>query len=891
MRFFGWRWGLVSVVLLGLEPPNALAAPALRLQIDQRGDFLLFGNTLGQDCAPGIPIPVVGTVGDCGSNINDTAPDVFWRSDAPGPGQAIADTSIASADARSTAVLQLPPGASVTYARLYWGAMLPAMTTTADDAITLERPGQFSQSIRADSSWVAAKPMEPNVVWYQSSADITAVVQMLGNGPYRVGDVLSIELRDLDSPDAFVAWAVVVFYDLGGAYPEHNLALFDGFDVVAMGNPVSATLQGFLVPDSGFDAKLGVIAYEGDNSITGDSLIFQGTALSDAQNPADNFFNSTRSTLGVPVSIAGDLPQLTGTPGSQSGLDLDVVDITSLLHPRDTSASMQATSMGDTYLLGAFVTSIATLKPDFGGSTKTAANVSGGAVRDGNIIEYTIRAENRGSDTSENTVLRDALPAGVTYVPGTIQVTAGPNIGPKTDPAGDDQGEYDAPTRTVIVRIGTGANATQGGRLAPGESTTVVFRVTINAGVTGRIVNQAVITASGVRGAPSANFPTDGDPVTPGAQPTVITVGGCNTNADCALPTPFCNQQSHNCVGCLTRSDCGGTTPICDPTTFTCGPCTADGPPSCPDPARPACQHSGILSGACTECSATNTTRCGGAKPQCLTDLGICGCSSSDGDSECGGSMSGIICSAPSAGICVPGCSVAPGRNNCPSTEQCSDLDGGVGVCVDRPCTRDNQCTTAPLTHCDVPIMTCVQCVVDRDCAEPFVCDDATHRCYECTPTKTGNCSADGNGSLCLANGTCGCTADNQCGGQFSGRVCDTASQKCTFGCRGTGGNRCPPTDICTSMTDAIGRCVPVGGGDGGTGVGDGGVVSADGGLPCAGSDGTPCGNNGLCLKGICQLQFTGGGCTCSAPGVPATGIGLLLLGIAALRRRRRRHG
>ena len=36
-------------------------------------------------------------------------------------------------------------------------------------------------------------------------------------------------------------------------------------------------------------------------------------ALTDALNPANNFFNSTRSRLGVAVSNPGDLPQLPGT--------------------------------------------------------------------------------------------------------------------------------------------------------------------------------------------------------------------------------------------------------------------------------------------------------------------------------------------------------------------------------------------------------------------------------------------------------------------------------------------------------------------------------------------------------------------------------------------------
>ncbi len=57
-----------AATLMGalLLPASAPAAPKLRFQIDQKGDMILFGNTLGQDCRPGVPAPTVGTVGSCG---------------------------------------------------------------------------------------------------------------------------------------------------------------------------------------------------------------------------------------------------------------------------------------------------------------------------------------------------------------------------------------------------------------------------------------------------------------------------------------------------------------------------------------------------------------------------------------------------------------------------------------------------------------------------------------------------------------------------------------------------------------------------------------------------------------------------------------------------------
>src|SRR6185436_19666566 len=59
-----------------------------------------------------------------------------------------------------------------------------------------------------------------------------------------------------------------------------------------------------------------------------------------------------------------------------------------------------------------------------------------------------------------------------------------------------------------------------------------------------------------------------------------------------------------------------------------------------------------------------------------------------------------------------------------------------------------------------------------------------------------------------LADNTCGCVTDDDCGTATSGRVCDALSQICVVGCRGTGGNGCPTTQVCTSTDATIGMCV-----------------------------------------------------------------------------------
>jgi uncharacterized repeat protein (TIGR01451 family)/MYXO-CTERM domain-containing protein len=522
----------VTLSLL-LAAASAGAAPKLRVQVDQKGDFLLVGNTLGHDCRAVVPAPVVGSVGSCGTNTGDSAPDIYWRADGPAVGQAMANNAVTLAESRSTAVLNLKAGATVTHAFLYWGARRTG--TTADTSVTVERQGGFTQAVTATESYtVNAGGGE---TYYQSVADVTQLVKTNGSGGYRVSGVDGLNFVNQNENVNFAGWYLVVLYQ-DASEPPRNLAVFDGLDLVTGAQSQSASLSGFLVPAAGFDAKLGVITFEGDPDATGDSLLFgkapltAANRLSDAVNPITNFFNSSRSFLGAPVSVAGDLPQLTGGQGSMSSFDLDVVDITSRVTAGQTSADIQATSSGDVYLLGGFVTSISTFKPDFSSSNKTATDLNGGPVLPGDVFEYTVVVTNNGNDTSVGTVLTDKLPAGVTYVPGSIQVSAGVGAGAKTDAAGDDTADFNASTNTVTVRLGTGANATTGGTMAVGESITVKLKVTIDATATGTIANQAIVTAGGQKGSPPGPTPTDGNNSTPGPQTTDIPIGATDADGD-----------------------------------------------------------------------------------------------------------------------------------------------------------------------------------------------------------------------------------------------------------------------------------------------------------------------------------------------------------------------
>ena len=610
----------------------AEAEPKLRYQIDQRGDMILLGNTLGFDCRPGIPKPIAGTVdvANCGTNIEDSSADVWWRDDSGGGGGASASIDVKVPDARTTAVLNLPDGAKVTYARLYWAGTYEE-SSPPDGKVTLERPGQPPRMVVA-----ATADIERNYIGgksYQSSADITGLLQQYGAGPYRVTGVPRMPAVNTNSDVNYATWSIVVFYQKDGV-PIRNLTLWDGLTGVVGGTKTMVNLSGFRVPmGTKIDAKLATVAYDGDHDYDGDSLSFNGTRLVDGTTGSDNnFFNSTRTYLGQPYTQVGDMPQMSGEPGSLIGLDLDVVDVSPYLKANDTQATMVLESTKeDIVLLGVVATSIASTKPIIETILTYPQGVS---TKPGDIIEFTSTSRNIGDAPGGDIIIEQKLPPGLSYVPETVRMYVGADTslnGNKTDKPGDDQVEWDPLTGTLRIRIGKGATATKGGTIDPTDPPVVVkYQVRIDDRAAGELPLQSSTTTTPVGGASSGpiSFPS-GNGVTPNA-PTIVVVPPCVTNDDCSLGAPVCDRSgaTPRCTDvCATNEDCQGTpggTEVCS------------------------------AMNKCVQCSSGTSSACIASGPgnQCIAP-GFCGCNT---DADCGGRSCDVVthlCPKPAIDLSV----------------------------------------------------------------------------------------------------------------------------------------------------------------------------------------------------------------------------------------------
>jgi uncharacterized repeat protein (TIGR01451 family) len=323
-------------------------------------------------------------------------------------------------------------------------------------------------------------------------------VQSAGAGTYTVANVQG----DLGT-DRYAAWGlVVVVHDQ--SEPPRNLTVFDGFTFVQSGSttPVDIVVSGFKTPPAGpVNARVGVIAYEGELGFTGDAMQLASppptfTTLSDALNPADNVFNSVISRLGVRVT--------TKNPNyvNQLGFDAKIVAANGLIPNSATGTTARLTTKGDTYYPGVVTTAIDLFAPLVSGN-KTMTDLNGSVERPGDIVQIDITGSNTGQDRAANFVRADTIPANTTYVPNSLLVVNGINAGPKTDQPGDDTAEFDAANNRVVFRGGVGANATMGGTLTPvgqpGNGGSAQFKIRVNDGVPGGtvITNSATTTFTG----------------------------------------------------------------------------------------------------------------------------------------------------------------------------------------------------------------------------------------------------------------------------------------------------------------------------------------------------------------------------------------------------------
>jgi uncharacterized repeat protein (TIGR01451 family) len=363
------------------------------------GDIRTIGNTLMTCSDP--PRTVSNNTGPaCGtaqnSNSTTNANNLFYNM------QYVDVDSDASTFNSSTAQLNIPAGATVIWAGLYWHGI--STNAQQRNQVKFKPPGQanYTSLTAADVQVQGARQ------FYQGFVDVTTLVRNTGSGTYGVADVLSTV-----EPNSEAGWSLVVVYNDPNE-PYRNLTVFDGLTTVftsVNGTEAreSVTLSGFRTPGSGpFTTKLGMVVYDGDATITGDRVLLNNTPISNPTSPENDFFNGT---------ISAFTDSRNPNFNNQLGIDIDLLtgaNISELIGNDRSSATFtfSTNNTGEAYYPGVFTLAIDSPLLDI---TKTP--LANTAPR-GSDVTFRITVRNRGIGTATATgvVLNDPLPQGVTLV-------------------------------------------------------------------------------------------------------------------------------------------------------------------------------------------------------------------------------------------------------------------------------------------------------------------------------------------------------------------------------------------------------------------------------------------------------------------------------------------
>lgn len=436
-----------------------------------KGSIVYVSNSIISSSGIGSGVPGTGEVPPTG---------VTWNNQ--GNGINIDVDADATTYNSSTSDLNLSSCSNVLFAGLYWGAGEggnggSTAWITGETSCKLKLPGAASYTTVTSSQtdyYNSTNPPGFIYTGYQCFANITSLVNATSpNGTYTLANVVS----PLGKNNAYGGWTIVIVY-ANPSLPSRNLTVFDGCAVVNLGSaPVDIAINGFLTPPTGpVSCELGGVTYDGDRART-DSFTFKQNGAASFYNLTPNATANLNDMWNSTISYKGSVVA-TRNPAFNNtlGYDASIIDLPNAgnaqLGNSKTSATVRFYSPSEYYIAQVLTTSISQYNPTFA-FDKSATDINGGSFLPGDSLLYKINYKNTGNDSSTNTVITDNLPAGATYMPGSIKIDGVA----KTDAAGDDEADYDFINNRILFRIGFGANAVTGGKVKDGKGGDVEFKV------------------------------------------------------------------------------------------------------------------------------------------------------------------------------------------------------------------------------------------------------------------------------------------------------------------------------------------------------------------------------------------------------------------------------
>lgn len=251
--------------------------------------------------------------------------------------------------------LRVPAGATVGYARLYWGGNLRVgeqKPPKDNGRVLIAEPGGAYKEVLSDT--LIGHRTAGGADAYQASADITPLVRSAGSGLYTVAQVNVAMGRT--AAGAWGGWTMVVAYERPED-PLRHLAIWDGFEALDTRNQELRVGLGELRTPAGGEGALGVVSYDGDSGVAGDSLTVgtgrgKARSIGDNANPAGDVMNSSIANVGS--------TQIKRQPAYRNslGYDSDIFDLREALAPGGDTVNVTFRTGRDSIWLGAFYVAV-----------------------------------------------------------------------------------------------------------------------------------------------------------------------------------------------------------------------------------------------------------------------------------------------------------------------------------------------------------------------------------------------------------------------------------------------------------------------------------------------------------------------------------------------------
>ena len=403
----------------------------------------------------------------------------------------------------SRAYIDLNGAKEIAWAGLFWSASrykgpaygtnlsdeeisAPVQFTTPNGTVQLVSPQRYH---RIDQD--ATNPGQRfgyNNTGFSNYADVTSILQgdKSATGSYTLADIpMTSSLNGQYQYYNFSGWSLFVVTK-DQASKSRAFSIYYGARGNAAGTNNEFTMSNFLTAKQGnLDPIVTWFTVQGDKYWTGDNAQIKNSAgtwvnISNTLNPVNNAMNATVTDNDehmvdkYPGKFAPDHPNF---------LDIDIDRMAipeGVLNAGQNQINFRTTSSGDDYSTNAIGFAVNAETPEF--EIKKEIVEPKETYKVGETITYRVSLKNTKADSEAiNSVSKDALDGRLNYLPGSLKIISGPNSGEKTDASGDDQAEYDETNKQIIVRVGNGATATQGGSYKADTAETIYeFKAQIN---------------------------------------------------------------------------------------------------------------------------------------------------------------------------------------------------------------------------------------------------------------------------------------------------------------------------------------------------------------------------------------------------------------------------